>query len=489
MLSILYFHGTIQVDEHPTYGMIAAITIVISLICLSMYEANAIQFGMDQMIEASTQQLSSFIHWYFWCAHVGPLVPFYITVLMIVYMHGDNDFKISMELNIGKAAVENRGLQLIIYYFSWVVLFSSLIQFVLSLLESILTVCYKRKYHIEQVSRNPLKIVIQVLKYSYHHKYPERRSAFTYWENDIPSRIDLGKEKYGGPFTYEQVEDVKTMLRLLLLMVSLFGFHIAGDGYSFASYTMKTMGCPTIEPFLLFIMNPQHIPSLIVLFGVPCYHLLKKYRYLRFTSLLTKMWIGLLLCLVNEVLQCFYTALMEEKEFDCPIISHNLTIPYLLKCLTAVTKISSNGSEEYYCNTPLVNSLVINFSFVIPVIHGLSYILVFMSVLEFICAQSPNAMKGILIGVWYSMLAIKYLLINILDTHDGLLDVVPWNAYHCIKGIGIFISIIMFSVICRKYRYRERNEIVNEQNIIEELYERELRMNQSESNSLLQSID
>ena len=39
-----------------------------------MFESNAIQFGMDQMLEASSEQLSSFIHWYFWCAHIGPLV-------------------------------------------------------------------------------------------------------------------------------------------------------------------------------------------------------------------------------------------------------------------------------------------------------------------------------------------------------------------------------------------------------------------------------
>ena len=473
VLSIKYHYDSIHADEHPVFGLIVAITIASSLISLSMYEANAIQFGMDQMIEASSEQLSSFIHWYFWCAHAGSLVPFYIMAAIYWYA----SVYVGTDLSIHPDIIET-----MLYYLGWMAIVISFTQIVLSLLGLILTICYKRKYHIEQVKRNPLKIVYQVLKYSYHHKYPERRSAFTYWENYIPSRIDLGKEKYGGPFTYEQVEDVKAMFRLLLLMVSLFGFHITGDGYSFASYTMKTMGCPTIEPFSLFIMNPQHIPSLIVLFGVPCYHLLKKYRYIRFTSLLTKMWIGLLLCLVNEVLQCFYTALMEEKEFDCPITMRNITIPYLLKCLPANVKISSlNGSVEYYCNTPPVHSLVINLSFVIPVIHGLSYILVFMSVLEFICAQSPNAMKGILIGVWYSMLAIKYFLINILDTHDGLLDVIPWNVYHCIKGISIFISIAMFSVICRKYRYRERNEIVNEQSIIEEQYERELLMNQSVS--------
>ncbi len=45
--------------------------------------------------------------------------------------------------------------------------------------------------------------------------------------------IDLGKEKYGGPFTYEQVEDVKTFFRLLLLIMSLIGVHLLGDGHSF----------------------------------------------------------------------------------------------------------------------------------------------------------------------------------------------------------------------------------------------------------------
>ena len=48
-----------------------------------------------------------------------------------------------------------------------------------------------------------MKIICEVLKYSWKHKIPELRSALTYWENDIPSRIDLGKDKYGGPFTYE----------------------------------------------------------------------------------------------------------------------------------------------------------------------------------------------------------------------------------------------------------------------------------------------
>ena len=38
------------------------------------------------------------------------------------------------------------------------------------------------------------------------------RSALTYWENKIPSRVDLGKRKYGGPFSEEDVENVKNIL-------------------------------------------------------------------------------------------------------------------------------------------------------------------------------------------------------------------------------------------------------------------------------------
>ena len=144
-----------------------------------------------------------------------------------------------------------------VYYTGWIVVLACSIQLILSIFGIALSVCYKRKYPIEQTSRNPLSIVYKVLKYSYEHKYPERRSAFTYWEIDAPSRIDFGKQKYGGPFTNEQVEDVKAMFRLILLIVSLFGFHLSGDGYSFSSYLMKTMGCPTFAPFALYIYEPS----------------------------------------------------------------------------------------------------------------------------------------------------------------------------------------------------------------------------------------
>ena len=39
--------------------------VLLILISLGLFEANAIQFGMDQLLESSSDQLSSFIHWYY----------------------------------------------------------------------------------------------------------------------------------------------------------------------------------------------------------------------------------------------------------------------------------------------------------------------------------------------------------------------------------------------------------------------------------------
>ena len=54
-------------QPHDKYFTAIALVIEISMVVSTgMFEANAIQFGMDQMLEASSDQLSTFIHWYYW---------------------------------------------------------------------------------------------------------------------------------------------------------------------------------------------------------------------------------------------------------------------------------------------------------------------------------------------------------------------------------------------------------------------------------------
>ena len=46
---------------------------IFHMVGIGFFEANAIQFGLDQLLEAPTQQLSAYIHWYYmyWSQNVG----------------------------------------------------------------------------------------------------------------------------------------------------------------------------------------------------------------------------------------------------------------------------------------------------------------------------------------------------------------------------------------------------------------------------------
>ena len=123
----------------------------------------------------------------------------------------------------------------------------------------------------------------------------------------------------------------------------------------------------------------------------------------------------------------------------------------------------------------MITELDIFYLLLIPqIIEGVSLLLVLMTMLEFICAQTPHTMKGLLIGIWNAMLSIQYMGINyetatLDDTSNS-----KWCIYGGVKGLCIFMSIVLYSVVCKYYHYQERDEVVNEQAIIENLYEREL---------------
>ena len=68
----------------PSYSKILPISIVAvgAITSIGVFEANAIQFGMDQLLEASSSQLSAFVHWYFWATNVGQPLVFVAAVIV-----------------------------------------------------------------------------------------------------------------------------------------------------------------------------------------------------------------------------------------------------------------------------------------------------------------------------------------------------------------------------------------------------------------------
>ena len=53
-------------------------------------------------------------------------------------------------------------------------------------------------------------------------------------------------------------------------------------------------------------------------------------------------------------------------------------------------------------------------------------------------------------------------------------DVTTWEVFHEVKTFLIFLSLMLYLCVSRQYRYRLRDEVVNEQFLVEEIYERQL---------------
>ena len=226
--------------------VIWVVIFLLYIVGLGLFQANAIQFGLDQLLEAPTPKLIAFIHWYYWAQNVGSLALFYFAassdlILLISNDMTNGTIDLALNGNVNNSVYIPLGIAVA------VVTTVVLVKFCIA----------KKHFYIQRAGLNPFKNIYKVLKYSWKHKIPEHRSAFTYWEENIPRRIDLGKDKYGGPFTNEEVEDTKTFLRILPLLLCLFGYHLAGDGYSAPEQLQRT-SCPSLPVLLLIVGNPLH---------------------------------------------------------------------------------------------------------------------------------------------------------------------------------------------------------------------------------------
>ena len=361
--------------------ILAFLGILAIVLGLGLFQANAIQFGMDQLSESLSYQLSSFIHWYYWSNYVGQYVLYLMLAGILVFNSNySSNGVIKLPYPISDYVV-------IRFAFS-----VTLLHLMLAIVGLIVLIRYKKRLTIEKPGHNPLKLIYKVLKYAWKHKFPENRSAFTYWENDIPPRIDLGKDKYGGPFTTEEVEDTKSFFHIFLLLFSLLGFHLSGHGYTTVQKLM-TIECPNTW-LLMLIGDPMSITTIVIFTCVPLYQLVNaRYRQRYIPNIFKRMGLGLFCCLLKVIIEI--TLQVTQKIYAT---EHCQNMYPLFYCYQSISH--NNSSHVDHC-TP-GNSIFLILLVVPQILQGLSFLLVFMNALEFICAQAPLRLKGLLIGLWYA---------------------------------------------------------------------------------------
>ena len=397
---ILIITGSIAVFSIALQFLIATI-VGFSVSCFTVA---MLPFMTDQIIGATSDELSTVARWYYWAQNFG-----YALSDIVCWHFVDDNFE---SIGAGIAVIYAIPLAVIIVSDC---------------------LCQQWLDRTHKVT-NPIKLIIQVLNYTRKHRYPERRSAFTYIDEEQPTRMDNGKEKFGGPFTEEEVEDVKTVLRLLPLVTCL---SVCVGIFSLDSYIIFNT-----DAYVLRVLDSGLTSWLIPVLLILIYQLFPNQ------------------CRRPSMLQCICAGLFV------------FIVGYLLLAASGVYSLIHSDIETYlFCGALNTTSPV--YSYMKWYLKLGPYILCSIGsticnvlLLEFIIAQTPNKMKGLFMGLELVFYGISVSFILALKQQRFTL------CYIVSFLTALVVLFLVFLILSKRYTLRERNREINIQAIVEEHYER-----------------
>lgn len=144
--------------------------------------ANIVQFGTDQLYDASSLDIVSFLRWWSWS---------WTSSGVVAALCQSCFCKQPALANLFLPAMTTLAICIDLLFSSWLI---------------------KEQPPIS----SPLLNICRVLLYAVRHKYPSKPYD---WDERHSTRLDVGKSKYGGPFTSEEVDDVKTFFRISIILL------------------------------------------------------------------------------------------------------------------------------------------------------------------------------------------------------------------------------------------------------------------------------
>ncbi len=392
-------------------------SIIIAVVGIFVFAVNSIPFGLDQMPESSTEQITAFIHWFVWSVFAGLTTG---ELGSLLYSCTQMDY---------------HNTNMICAFISAVI--------------SSIALCTHFTFHgrliIEPASKNPVKTVFRVLKFAAKHKKPVRRSAFTYCEDERPSRLDLGKSKYGGPFMTEEVEDVKTCLRMSLVIILVSVIIVISTAFSFSlkhAFDTELVETPT---------GSQCYDSLVGLGGS------------------VQLW-GTIYLLVYEF--TIYPLVWKRIPTTLKRVVIALAAAVLANIILLVTSIvffqlADSGScmfidDDDHSPFPVSREWI---KMPVALLRAVNSVYISTSILEFVCAQAPYNLRGMLVGlVFLAVLFGVPLGWGTYYTWEIVFQKINVNSPSCNVWFYLFTTTalmlvsVVWCIVARWYKNRERDE-------------------------------
>ena len=204
---------------------IFCVVYLVNAVGIAGYHVNVIPFGIDQMEGASGEEITSFLHWYYWTRNFNFGV-FIQVGIQFLYGYCSEDYRDYQE--------RHQRYEL----------YSLLMQMVFLTAALSLDFLFSSKLHKDVKIHNPVRRVRQISAFILKHSRPVgRRRAYTYTYDTPPSRSDFAKQSYGGPFEDDEVEDVTAFWRIVVFLLSV----------GFGVFLIQTVCCTsslTVEPVL-----------------------------------------------------------------------------------------------------------------------------------------------------------------------------------------------------------------------------------------------
>ena len=420
--------------------IIAALGISFIFYCFGaiLFLSHIVQFGTDQLCDAPTRYSVYFICVYYWTNSFGQL----LTAATNVPGH---EIALNQRYNI--IAIDSLKGSLIGLLLSVSISFSNIVM---------CFVCKKKSrwFIFEKCTQNPYLLFYKVVYFAINHKKPIRRSAFIFCKNESPSRLEFGKQRYGGPFTTEQVEDVKVMLNMFKIILT-----------SGPLFTLESAAC-------LSFLN--HVTHSITYYEVsnPAYAMFIEYGFI--VPLCKVLCIPVWICIFKPLLSRYYPNMFKRMGITKSFIAY---LVYDILDYNNSGELTNNAcfrNVSYVLNNNYIAVPSIYVSILQQLIYGWSQMLLDISAYEFICCQSPQYMKGLLFGLFYATRAFyQFIAANIV-----WFMISKWNPtiMSCRSGydllnisIGV-MTLILYTVVAKRYKYRKREDICHVYKCAEDYY-------------------
>ena len=448
------------------FSVILIMCLIVMAVSFMVCLINAFQFGLDQLQDSSTEDLLSYIQWYIWMYYCSSFV---------TELAGNLLFYDSLTPGY-LGAIRIAGIAIA----------ALVILAIISLLIVCLCVMRHRKvwFLLEPPVANPYKLVYKVIKFACQHKVPVQRSAFTYCEDELPSRLDLGKSKFGGPFTTKEVEDVKAFLGIVKVLfvlgpVFLLQTVVRSSLPAFSSHGNVFFTSIDNESVLHQVHNEgvlRHIAisngllsPLLVTISLPIYLWFIRPRVMYLVpGFFKRLGLSIVLLIVSLLCDLAMDVFVHQEntpDANCMFLS------YTFKILGAKLHLIPDS----YHSPPYLFQNVYFFTAQCVIISLLSPLLD-SAVLEFICSQSPYSMKGLVLGLFFSLK-------NVFQAF-AFFSMVPFgihwknddrvltcgSGYFLVYTIVAILTLALFVYVSRKYKYRIVNEPANEYRYAEDYY-------------------